>query len=106
MSNRCEEDRWGTEAPSVVASERLAAIKKAFEHSAIIVEHRFYRGSCAPDHMVFEDYEDFEEYLRTRVRPGDSLWFWRYNELCRDDNCLTHGKYPDADGMVPSGGAY
>ena len=106
MSTRCESDNWGTDAPSVLAPERLAAIKQALQGSAIIVEHRFYRGSCAPDSLVFDDYDDFEEYLRTKVSAGDSLWFWRYADLCRDDNCVTHGKYPDTDGRVPSGGAY
>jgi hypothetical protein len=106
MSNRHEGDKWGTEAPSVMSPERLASIRQAFEQSSIILEHRFYRGSCAPDRLVFDDYEDFSDYLRAKVRPGDSLWFWRYDELCRDDNCLTHGKFPDTDGMVPSGGAY
>jgi hypothetical protein len=52
------------------------------------------------------NYDDFAAYLRTKVRPGDSLWFWRHDELCRDDNAFTHGKYPNTDGMVPSGGAY
>ncbi|MBA4149837.1 MAG: hypothetical protein H0X66_17115 [Verrucomicrobia bacterium] len=106
MSNRYEGDRWGFDAPSISSPERLAAIKQALEQSPIIVEHRFYRGSCAPDRLVFEDYEVFTEYLHAKVRPGDSLWFWRFDQLCRDDNCLTHGKFPDTDGMVPSGGAY
>jgi hypothetical protein len=106
MSTHDKSDGWGTDAPSVLAPERLAAIKQAFHGSSIIVEHRFYRGSRAPDSFVFDDFEELEEYLRTKASAGDSLWFWRYSDLCRDDNSVTHGKYPDPDGLVPSGGAY
>ena len=45
-------------------------------------------------------------YLAEAVRPGDSLWLWRFDELCRDDNSLAHGKVPDDRGRVPKGGAY
>jgi hypothetical protein len=105
MSTR-PEFRWGSEAPNILAPERIAAIKQAFEGSSLIVAHYFLFGGRAPDSMIFEDYEDFEEYLRTEVRPGDNLCFWRYNDLCRDDNLVTYGKYPNAEGQVPTGGAY
>jgi hypothetical protein len=97
---------WGNEVPNVLAPEQITAIKQAFQGSSLIVEHRFLNGGSRPDGIVFDDYEDFEEYLHAKVRPGDSLWFWRYNDLCRDDNAITYGKYPDAEGKVPSGGAY
>ena len=106
MSIRHEGDRWGTEAANVMAPERLEAIRQAVEQSALIVEHRFYRGSRSPDRMVFEDYDEFRQYLQAHAVPGDSFWFWRYDDLCRDDNSFTQGKFPDTDGMVPSGGAY
>lgn len=98
--------KWGHDAPNVLAPETLAAIKRAFEGSSLIVEHHFLFGSRAPDSFVFDDFEDFEEYVQEKVRPGDDLWFWRYHDLCRDDNAVTHGKYPDAEGKVPTGGAY
>ena len=106
MSIRHEADKWGTETANVMAPERLEAILQAFEQSAIIVEHRFYRGSRSPDRMVFDDYGVFRQYLTANAVPGDSFWFWRWDELCRDDNALAHGKYPDTDGTVPLGGAY
>jgi hypothetical protein len=97
---------WGSESPSVLAPERLAAIKSAFDGSSMIVAHHFLFGGRAPDSFVFDDYEDFEEYLRANVRPGDRLRFWRYNDLCRDDNAVTYGYYPNAEGQTPTGGAY
>ena len=56
--------------------------------------------------MVFDDYDTFREYLRTHAQPGDSFWFWSYDDVCRDDNPLAHAKFPDSDGTVPAGGAY
>jgi len=88
MTNHYEKDRWGTDAPSIMDPARLITIKQAFEQSAIIFEHRFYNGSRAPDRLVFDDYENFAEYLQTKVNPGDSLWFWRYDDLCATTTLL------------------
>jgi len=86
--------------------ERLARLRSVLEESFVIVEHRFYFGSRAPHIFVVDNFDDLDAYLREKTRPGDSLWFWRYDELCRDDNPITHGKVPDARGLVPDGGAY
>ena len=106
VSIRNEADRWGREVPCVTTPQQLEALRHAFERSAIVVEHRFYRGSRSPDRMVFDDYDTFREYLRTHAQPGDSFWFWSYDDVCRDDNPLAHAKFPDSDGTVPAGGAY
>ena len=55
---------------NILAPEQLAAIRQAFIGSSVIVEHRFLYGGRAPDSRVFDDYEDFEEYLRAEVRPA------------------------------------
>lgn len=106
MSIYPPEDKWGTEAPNILTEERLALIRQTLEESPVIVEHRFYRRSSAPDRIVFDDFDRFEEYMRKHMLPGDSIWIWRYDSLCRDDNPLTHGKYPDEKGLVPKGGGY
>jgi len=66
--------------------ERLARLRSVLEESFVIVEHRFYFGSRAPHIFVVDNFDDLDAYLREKTRPGDSLWFWRYDELCRDDN--------------------
>jgi hypothetical protein len=53
-----------------------------------------------------DDWGPGPNILAEAVRPGDSLWLWRFDELCRDDNSLAHGKVPDERGRVPKGGAY
>ena len=105
MSWIVESDEWGT-GSSIVAAETLARIQAVLAESPIIVEHRFYRGASAPDRVVFDEYEDFTEYVERTSRPGDSYRVWRYNELCRDDNPVARGKIPDDRGRVPKKGPY
>jgi hypothetical protein len=92
--------------PSITDDERLARVRSVLKESFVIVEHRFYCGSRAPEIFVADDYEQLRVYLQEKTKPGDSLWFWRYDELCRDDNPITHGKVPNEHGLVPEGGAY
>lgn len=106
MNTYNDRDEWGTEVPSIMSSERLAIIRDVLEHSPVIVEHWFFYGGCAPDRLVFNDYGAFDEYLRMKTRPGDAIHVWRYDAICRDDNVLTHGKCPDANGLTPKRGAY
>lgn len=42
----------------------------------------------------------------SKARPGDAFHVWDFADLCRDNNTLADGKYPDAEGRVPSRGAY
>lgn len=101
-----ESDDWQDWGRSILAPDVLARIELAMEQSPVILEHWFYRGGSAPDRLVFDSYEDFREYLASKVAPGDSLYLWNYAELCRDDNDFAHGKYPDARGRTPRLGAY
>jgi len=98
---------WSAEGRNILSPERMAAIRKVLEEKGpVIVEHWFYYGSRSPHRLVFEAYDDVVEYLKTKARPGDALHVWDYAEVCRDENTLANGKYPDADGRVPARGAY
>jgi hypothetical protein len=102
---RSHTDRWGP-GPNILATDTLAALRSALDQTPLIVEHWFYYGGSSPDRRVFEDADELEAYLRAQTRPGDDVWVWRFDSLCRNDNALTHGKVPDTDGRVPAGGAY
>jgi hypothetical protein len=102
---RVESDGWGP-GPSILAPETLAQLRAALEETPLIIEHRFYRGSRAPDRLIFDDAEECERYLRTCTHPGDAIWIWRYDALCRSDNALANAKVPDTDGAVPARGPY
>ena len=100
-----EADGWGF-GQSILDENTLQIIQSVLEQSPIIVEHWFYRGSRSPDRLVFDDFDAFREYLDHSARPGDAIHIWRFDVLCRDDNELAYGKYPDSKGRVPKHGAY
>jgi hypothetical protein len=91
---------------NILEPELLTKVRSILEHQPIIVEHRLYRASTAPLRLVFEEYEDFLNHLKSRANPGDRFLIWGYSDLCRDDNELADGKYPDDAGRIPRGGAY
>jgi hypothetical protein len=105
MAESADGDKWLVGA-SIADDGRLKRLQAVLEESFVIVEHRFYRGSRAPHVFVVDNFDDLRTYLQSETRPGDSMWFWRYDELCRDDNSIMQGKVPDQRGLVPEGGAY
>jgi len=106
MAFRVEEDRWTNLGKSILSPESLEAIRRCLENSPIIVEHWYYRAGRSPGRLIFDDMEDFEQYVSEQSRPGDAFHVWEFSSLCRDDNALAVGKYPDSDGCVPERGAY
>jgi|GEM_PF-1006694 len=104
---RSEDHQWSLDGDKITDDQKLATIRQVLETSGpILVEHWFYCGGCAPDRIVFEDYDNFVEYLRQHAKAGDAIHVWDLHPLLRDDNELVHGKCPAEDGTVPKGGAY
>jgi hypothetical protein len=98
---------WTADGRSILAPDRLAAIRRVLDEvGPVVVEHWFYYGGRSPDRRVFEDYDEFLAYLQANARPGDAVYVWDFAAACRNDNALADGKYPDAEGRVPKGGAY
>ncbi len=106
MSDNKNKDIWSFEGNKIFSNQNIKIIKEALELGVIIVEHRFYCGGSAPGHLIFEDFETFEKYLSDNCTPGDHIWVWSYENICKDDNVLVFGKWPDMEGRVPQGGAY
>jgi hypothetical protein len=104
---RSEDDGWTADGRKINAPEALDAIRRCLdEEGPIIVEHWFYRGSCAPDRAVFDGFEAFTAYLDEHASAGDAIHVWSFAALCRNDNGLASGKCPDENGQVPTRGAY
>ena len=102
-----EHDDWTEGGQNILAPETLSRIALALEQEGpVILEHRFYRGSRSPDRLVFDDYADLLGYVKSHAKPGDHFYAWSYAQLCREDNSLVAGKYPDALGRTPRRGAY
>lgn len=97
---------WGSEGRKINTPENRAVIRQVLEKGPIIVEHWLYCGGRCPERKVFDNFEQFEEYLNNEAKPGDAFHIWDFAALCRDDNSIANGKLPDANGHVPKRGAY
>ncbi|MCA9676530.1 MAG: hypothetical protein KC464_15970 [Myxococcales bacterium] len=101
------DDEWTRSEPTITEPGLLAQMRRLLdEASALIVEHRVYRGAREPRRFVCTTPDELDQYLRIHARPGDSFYLWAFEDCCRDDNHVAYGKVPDADGRVPRGGAY
>ncbi len=99
-------DTWTADGARI-SSEVLSRLRSIIDdESALIVEHRVYRGASAPRRFVCDDFDELERYVLKSTKPGDSLWFWNFENCCRDDDSVAHGKTPDEQGRVPMSGAY
>jgi len=106
MTDRYEPDGWTLDGEKITSPENLAAIREAADQGGIIVRHWFYRGARSPAIRGFYDFDEFEAYLRTDAMPGDAFDIWSFSKVCRFEDALAKGKLPDADGCVPTRGAY
>jgi hypothetical protein len=101
-----EADRWSMAGANILAPDLLDRIRDIVKQQPIIVEHRLYRGGSAPIRLIFDEYEDFLNHLKSRAKLGDRFLVWGFGDLCRNDNWLADGKYPDEAGRTPRGGVY
>jgi hypothetical protein len=103
---RNESDQWTTDGEKI-SDEKLAAVKEVLiKTGPILVQHWFYRGGRAPQHVVFDQYDEFIEYLQSNAKAGDAIDIWNLELLLRVENTLIRAKCAAEDGTVPKGGAY
>jgi hypothetical protein len=100
-------ESWTTDGPRLTDDGVLLRLRNTIDNeSALIVEHRFYKGSRAPHRFVTDDFDALRSYLRQQGQPGDSFYMWRFEDCCTNDNVAERGKIPDSQGRVPIGGSY
>lgn len=104
---RCDDDDWRPDGRKITDAENLEAIRTVLtSEGPIILEHWFYRGSCAPDRFIFDDFDELVTYLSDHTFAGDAIHVWSFASACTNDNTLAYGKCPDENGLVPKRGAY
>jgi len=103
---RVESDGWSPEGENILSPQNLALLQEKFRQAPLIVEHKSYRGMSSPSRFVFEDFEEFMDYLNAKTYAGDAIYIWDFEGLCRDDTMTMRGKCPADDSCVPRGGAY
>jgi hypothetical protein len=105
--SRSEAHDWSREGERINDDQKLALLKRVLEESGpVILEHRSYCRSSAPERLIFDDFDELVDYLSRKAKAGDSIWVWNLDGLLREDNALVYGKCPAEDGTVPKGGAY
>jgi hypothetical protein len=103
---RVERDNWTPEGSKITEPTKLETIELALKKGPILVEHWFYHGASAPEHLVFEEFDEFEAWLNEQTYAGDAIDVWSWAETCPRERILVEGKCPDEQGLVPKGGAY
>ena len=104
---RAEQDEWRSDGRKIVSPENLNTIREVLEKvGCVIVEHWLYRGASAPERKVFDDFDEFLDYIKTHAFGGDAIDVWSMHDLCTQENRIADGKVPDLDGCVPRRGAY
>jgi hypothetical protein len=99
-----EADRWSSVGPKISSPDQLAAIKAVLdERGTILVQHKFLRGTRAPSLVVFEDFDDFVEYLSESARAGDKIKVWNLKPFLQEADPVASGKCPAEGG--PTDGA-
>jgi hypothetical protein len=102
-----EADNWTENGPKITEAQKLETIRANIDRRGpLILEHKFYRAARGPAYFLFHEYAEFIEYLNAKPKVGDKLKVWMLCDVCRDDNVLAVGKYPDDKGRVPEKGAY
>lgn len=107
MKVRCDTDEWTPHGRKILSAENLEVIRKTLEDEGpIILEHWHYRGARSPDRFIFDELNAFIEYVQNNAQIGDAFHIWSFATVCKDENTIAGGKFPDEDGCVPRGGAY
>ena len=98
---------WSKQGEIITSDTKLKAIEDELENKGPInLEHWYFYGSSSPSRILFDDFEEFIEYLKQNASEGDSIHVWSFAETCNNKNQLVHGKCPNSNGLIPEGGAY
>jgi hypothetical protein len=102
-----DDRQWVTDESIALGNSLLSKIRAVIENeSAVIVEHRFYKGARSPHRFVCDDFEELQQYLKASTSAGDAIHCWHFETCCTDQNSMITAKIPDSLGKVPRGGAY
>jgi hypothetical protein len=104
---RSEADGWNSKGSKITSERNLDTIRTILDKEGpVLVQHWFYRGGSAPEYRIFDDYDEFMEFLSKETYAGDAIDIWSIWEICQPDGRRAEGKCPDDAGLIPKGGAY
>lgn len=76
------------------------------DQGPILVRQWFYRGASGPEYLVFDDLDEFVQFLEERTWAGDAIEVWSVRDVRTSERRIVEGKYADDNWEVPKGGAY
>jgi hypothetical protein len=97
--------KWSTEGANILAAPQLAAVRHHLESMGFVaVLWWHYRGGKAPTRLTFDDFAEFERFLKTQPIPGDAIDVWPFPSA--PEQRIAEGKVPNERGEVPERGVY
>lgn len=101
--NYYADENWHVDFSQMLSDEKLGLIADYLNKRGFVaVLHSHFCGARSPTPSAFDDIDEFREYLRTEVRPGDIIKVWPFPE----GEPMIIGKSPDEKGRIPKVGAY
>jgi hypothetical protein len=105
MTDDNDSSNWSNKESNILSKENLDAVRNHLAKvRQVVVLHWHFCGAHAPTPFAFDDFDEFETYLKSKVNVGDAIDIWPFPRDAK--NTIASGKYPDADGKVPVKGAY
>ena len=97
--------KWSKEGANILASEQMEAVRAHLEKVGfIVVLWSHYRAARAPTRLTFDEFEGFEQFLKSQPAPGDAIDVWPFPDDPKQR--IAEGKIPNERGEVPERGAY
>jgi len=100
-----EAAKWSTTGANILESDRLDAVRNHLENVGFVaVLWWHYHGAQAPTRLTFDDFADYEQFVKTQPVPGDAIDVWPFPNDPKQR--IAGGKIPNEHGEVPERGAY
>jgi len=97
--------KWSKEGANILAPERMEAVRAHLENVGfIVVLWSHYRAARPPTRLSFDEFEEFEQFLKSEPVPGDAIDVWRFPDDPKQR--IAEGKIPNERGEVPERGPY
>jgi len=103
------EDRsnWISAGSKITSESSLALIREELEDEGpILVCHWFYKAGCGPDFLLFNEEQEFIQYLVDSAHAGDAIGVWSCLRITNNLEPIADGKCPDKNERIPEFGSY
>jgi hypothetical protein len=105
MTDYYDSSNWSDKEPNILSQKNLEAVRNHLAKAGdVAVLHWHFCGARTPTPLAFDDFEEFETYLKSKVKEGDAIDIWPFPRDAK--TTIASGKFPNTDSKVPIKGAY